>query len=173
MLEIGIGTNHLDVPSTMGVTGVPGASLRAWRELLPLAAIVGADVDERILFQDHRIETYAVDQTRPETIDALMVTLGEQKLDLLVDDGLHTFEANLNVFRHAYPKIRKGGLFIVEDVQKSDVPRWENLLGRSGHLAAIIRPPHATNMNDNCIVVVEGGHYPEGLFTTAVAAADD
>ena len=34
VLEIGIGTNNLDVPSTMGQYGVPGASLRAWREVL-------------------------------------------------------------------------------------------------------------------------------------------
>ena len=71
ILEVGIGTNMLDMPSTMGVTGIPGASLRAWREIFPAATVVGADVDKRILFQDDGIETYYVDQTDSETVAAL------------------------------------------------------------------------------------------------------
>ena len=32
MLEIGLGTNNIDVPSNMGLEGRPGASLRAFRD---------------------------------------------------------------------------------------------------------------------------------------------
>ena len=32
VLELGLGSNNPDVPSNMGVFGVPGASHRGWRE---------------------------------------------------------------------------------------------------------------------------------------------
>ena len=41
LLGIGIGSNNPNLPSSMGADRVPGASLRAWRELLPGAQIVG------------------------------------------------------------------------------------------------------------------------------------
>jgi len=48
VLEIGIGTNDPNLPSTMGKYGKPGASLRAWRDYLPNAQIVGLDIDRKI-----------------------------------------------------------------------------------------------------------------------------
>ena len=156
IVEIGMGTNYLDVPSSMGVTGIPGASLRAWKELFPLASVVGADIDRRILFQDERIETYFVDQTQPETLAALFQQVGEAPVDLVVDDGLHTFEANLNVYRAAYPRISPGGFLVIEDVRNEDVPRWAELLAAADHVGAIVQLPHPNNQTDNCLVLIPG-----------------
>jgi hypothetical protein len=39
VLEIGLGTNNTDVASNMGAAGRPGASVRAFRDFLPNAAI--------------------------------------------------------------------------------------------------------------------------------------
>src|SRR5215469_11265869 len=39
IFELGLGTNNPDAPSNMGVFGVPGASLRGWRELFPHARV--------------------------------------------------------------------------------------------------------------------------------------
>jgi hypothetical protein len=61
ILEIGLGTNSKIMVSSMGKLGTPGASLRAFREILPHAALFGADIDCRIIlvscreFQDRRI----------------------------------------------------------------------------------------------------------------------
>ena len=57
LLEIGIGTNNPDVVSTMGASGKPGASLRAFRDFCPQAQVFGADIDRRILFEEDRIRT--------------------------------------------------------------------------------------------------------------------
>ncbi len=156
ILEIGIGTNHLDVPSNMGVSAVPGASLRAWRELFPLARVIGADVDRRILFEDDRIQTFFVDQTRPETLEALVGALGEELLDLAVDDGLHTFDANLNAYRVLLPRVRRGGYLVIEDVRHEDVERWEEFLARENRTAAIVSLPNPVNRSDNRLVLVKG-----------------
>jgi hypothetical protein len=62
ILELGLGTNNVNLPSNMGEFGVPGASLRGWRELFPHAVVFGADVDRGILFQEDRIKTFYCDQ---------------------------------------------------------------------------------------------------------------
>jgi hypothetical protein len=71
IFEIGLGTNNLDVVSTMGKNGKPGASLRAFRDCFLRAKIYGADFDSRILFNEERINTFFVDQTRPITFEKI------------------------------------------------------------------------------------------------------
>jgi hypothetical protein len=95
LLEIGLGTNNPDVVSTMGASGKPGASLRAFRDFLPNARVFGADIDGRILFEEERILTYYVDQTRSISFDELADKLGNEGFDLVIDDGLHSPNANI------------------------------------------------------------------------------
>ena len=124
VLEIGLGTNHLDVVSNMGATGVPGASLRAFREYLPGATIFGGDVDKRILFQDDRIRTYFVDQTDLASLGSFGKNLPEA-IDLIIDDGLHAPNANLAVLVFGLEKLNENGWLVIEDVPERAIPFWE------------------------------------------------
>src|SRR6266404_476232 len=71
IFELGLGSNNPDVPSTMGEFGVPGASLRGWRQLFPHALVYGADIDREILFQEDRIKTFFCDQLDQSSIREL------------------------------------------------------------------------------------------------------
>jgi SAM-dependent methyltransferase len=124
VLEIGLGTNNTDVISNMGVDGVPGASLRAFRDYLPNARIYGADVDRRILFEETRIKTYFVDQTELQSLADLGEKIDE-KLDLIIDDGLHSPHANVAVLAFALDRLKPGGWVIIEDIPESAYPLWE------------------------------------------------
>jgi hypothetical protein len=124
VLEIGLGTNHLDVVSNMGATGVPGASLRAFREYLPGATIFGGDVDKRILFQDDRIRTYFVDQTDLASLGSFGKNLPEA-IDLVIDDGLHAPNANLAVLVFSLEKLADNGWLVIEDIPERAIPFWE------------------------------------------------
>lgn len=123
LLEIGLGTNNIDVASNMGSGGKPGASLRAFREFLPDAKIFGADVDRRILFEEHNIKTFFVDQTKPESFDALARAI-DRKLDVIIDDGLHSPNANIASLTFACKNLSKGGWFVVEDIGADALPVW-------------------------------------------------
>ena len=124
VLEIGIGTNNVDVISNMSRIGRPGASLRAFRDFLPNATIYGADVDKRILFQEDRIRTFYVDQTNLDTLEGLSDKVGTH-FDLIIDDGLHSPNANIAVLAFALGKLKPGGWCVVEDILDEALPIWQ------------------------------------------------
>ena len=169
LLEVGIRTNNLDVPSTMGATGVPGASLRTWREAFPRAAVIGADIDDRILFQEEGIETYFVDQTKAETIARLFQTIGQRPLDLIVDDGLHTFHGNRMLLEGAYKHLAPGGLYVIEDVPASDVPAWDDYLTRCPFSAVMVEVPSNVNRSDNRLIFIVGTRKDRKGFSSGAA----
>jgi hypothetical protein len=117
VFEMGIGTNDLSLPSNMGSYGPSGASLRIWRDYFPNALIVGADIDKSILFQEERIQTYYVDQLDTNSIVKLWQLIGGGgDFDIIIDDGLHTVEAALNLFACSIDFLKISGTYIIEDV---------------------------------------------------------
>jgi len=124
ILEIGLGTNNIDVVSNMALWGTPGASLRAFREFLKSANIFGADIDRRILFEEERIETFFVDQTDAATFAELGKSLPSD-LDLVIDDGLHSPNANIATLTFGLSKIKIGAWVVVEDIAPEATPVWE------------------------------------------------
>lgn len=125
LLEIGLGTNNVMVPSNMGPDGTPGASLRAFRDWAPEARVYGADIDKNILFCEERIATDHVDQTSTDSLASLTEVLPEEQFDLIIDDGLHSPWANVNTLNFALPLLAPGGAFVVEDILDQYLPAWE------------------------------------------------
>ena len=124
VLEIGIGTNNTDVVSNMGTNGKPGASLRAFRDYLSNAQVYGADIDKRILFEESRIKTFFVDQRNPDSFEALRQSIPTD-LDLIIDDGLHSPDANIATLQFALSKLKAGGWVVIEDIATEAQPIWE------------------------------------------------
>jgi hypothetical protein len=116
LLEIGLGTNNPTLVSNMGAAGVPGASLRAFRNVYPNLTAFGADIDTDILFTEDRIQTSYVDQVNPSTFDALFPG---QTFDVIIDDGLHSIGANLNTLNFGLSRINVGGYVVIEDIPRS------------------------------------------------------
>jgi hypothetical protein len=109
----------------MGVFGMPGASLRAWQELFPHALIYGADIDRRILFQEDRIKTFYCDQLDPTSIDQVWAHPDLRGgMDIIIEDGLHTFEGNVSFLERSLGHLRPGGIYITEDIGWSHLQDW-------------------------------------------------
>ena len=124
VFEIGLGTNNTDVVSNMGRGGKPGASLRAFRDFLENAEIYGADIDKRVLFSEERIKTFWIDQTDRKSFLALNRLLPND-FDLMIDDGLHSPNANIHSLEFFLPKLRVGGWAVIEDIGEPALPLWE------------------------------------------------
>ena len=122
LFEIGLGTNNTDVLSNMGSRGRPGASLRAFRDFLPNAQIFGADVDRRVWFREDRITTAFVDQRDAGTFSDLPFEPG---FDIIIDDGLHSPEANLETLLFALRALAPGGSLVIEDIREEAVSIWQ------------------------------------------------
>ena len=115
ILEIGIGVNDPTAKSGMSRAHRPGASLNGWCGYFPGADVHGADVDRRCLIDTDKYKTHFADQLNPQTLLALADQLGGD-FDLIVDDGLHTPEANANVIATLLPRIKPSGIMVIEDI---------------------------------------------------------
>lgn len=125
--ELGLGTNDPTLPSSMGKFGAPGASLRGWRELFPNAIVCGADIDRNILFEEDRIKTFYCDQLDRSAIHDLWSQPELQSgADIIIEDGLHTFEANISFLEGSLDHLRPGGIYVAEDVGCDNFDKWRD-----------------------------------------------
>ena len=121
LFEIGLGTNDINLVSTMGINGIPGASLRSFKEFLPNSNIYGADIDKNILFHEDRINSKYIDQLDINTYN----TFNDKSYDIIIDDGLHSIGANLNTLIFALNNLNKNGWLIIEDINVSFLDNWK------------------------------------------------
>jgi hypothetical protein len=155
LFEVGLGTNNTDVPSNMGLNGKPGASLYGWREYFPNANIVGADVDKRILFQSDRISTFYVDQLNSEVIKNMWDNI-PYMFDIIIDDGLHTYNANINFLNNSLNKLKKNGIYIIEDIHINEVAMFHKTLSENPRIQySIYNIPNTRNSSDNILAVIK------------------
>ena len=117
IFELGLGTNNPNLPSNMTADGKPGASLYAMEEYFSKASIFGADIDTDILFDTDRIKTFYCDQRDPDIINAMWEndTLRDKKMHVIIEDGLHTYEASYCFLVNSLNKLVPGGVYFGED----------------------------------------------------------
>lgn len=161
IFELGLGTNNEGVKSSMGVCGSPGASLRGWRDLFPNARVYGADIDRGILFEDERIKTFYCDQLDQRAIKELWAQRELQAgVDILIEDGLHTFEANLSFLQGSLDYVRPDGYYIVEDIKSRLTEKWLELLETSyskkfpAYEFVFASLPNSFNAHDNNLLII-------------------
>jgi hypothetical protein len=130
ILEIGIGTMIPNVPSSMVGYGQgdykPGASLRAFRDFFPNGQIYGGDVQQDCMFEEERIKTFLFDSTN---INQCNKALGDLTFDIIIDDGLHEAEPQLNTFSNLFPRLKNGGYYFIEDIAQHNplYEQWEDI----------------------------------------------
>jgi len=138
----------------MGPAGKPGASLRVWRDYFPNARIFGGDIDRDILFTEDRISTFHVDQTDPLSVGSMWSEIGGG-VDLIVDDGLHQFEAGKTLFENSIAFLAKEGIYIIEDVQVTDLLRYHRFFSETEYFFDIVNLHRkGLSLEDNSLVVI-------------------
>jgi hypothetical protein len=161
IFELGLGTNNIDVKSNMGSNGKPGASLYGWREFFENSEIYGADIDKRILFSTDRIKSFYCDQTNPKIINEMWNNEELQKpFDIIIEDGLHEFYANVCFFENSIHKLGPNGYYIIEDILNHDILKFNNVIEtwkiKYPNLTfTILQIPSTKNKSDNTLLVVK------------------
>ncbi|WP_439488444.1 class I SAM-dependent methyltransferase [Algoriphagus sp.] len=114
LLEIGVG--GYDDPFQ------GGGSLRMWKRFFSKANIFAIDIYDKSPSQEDRITIFQGSQVDGEFLDLILEKIGE--LDLIVDDGSHINEHVIYTFEHLFPKLKNGGIYVVEDIQTSYWPEY-------------------------------------------------
>ena len=56
---------------------------------------------------------------KDEEINKMWKTINKSNFDLIIDDGLHDYDAAKTFFLASFEKLKKGGIFIIEDVSNT------------------------------------------------------
>ena len=120
------------------------------------AEIFGADIDPKVLFQEERIKTFEVDQLNVNSIINMWKNINKGNFDLIVDDGLHSHDASLNFFLHSYEKLKKDGLYIIEDVDYKYINELRNSLKKFNPEVSMLKNKLSktkSHTNNNLIII--------------------
>jgi len=133
----------------------PGGSLKMWRDYFPNATVYGADIDKDILFNTERIKTFYVNQLEKNSIDKMWDNIAVNNFDIIIDDGLHTYEAGKCMFDNSFDKLRDGGIYIIEDVDPFYIYDLSLYLAKKNNIEVItLKSKDKKFLRDNNLIIV-------------------
>jgi hypothetical protein len=109
LLEIGL--KH---PGFVGVQEHRMPSLAMWFEFFPNATIYGVDIVDYTQHAGGRVKIFQADQGNVE--DLQKVITATPLLDVVIDDGSHASFHQWTSLVQLLPRVRPGGLYIIEDI---------------------------------------------------------
>jgi cephalosporin hydroxylase len=98
-----------------------GGSIAVWDEYFPAASVHGVDVslDHARIVEDGKPMLFGREKVHLYEVNAYdaMFALPFPEVDLFVDDGPHTVDSQTFAIKYYLPKVRAGGVFVIEDIQ--------------------------------------------------------
>lgn len=129
-----------DRPITLLEIGVHGGgSLEMWRDYFhPDSQIVGIDINPACAAHAHdNIDVHIGSQDDPALLASLVEKYGE--FDIIVDDGSHMNAHMVASFEALYPSVKQRGVYMVEDMHTSYLPKYDGGLQRRGTFAEFVK----------------------------------
>ncbi len=80
-----------------------------------------------------------------------------KKIDIFIDDGFHSFEANTNLFKSSFKFLKKNGFYIIEDIHRkpTNIKKFYKFFIEKKLNFKIIDLYHKNNVNDNCLIIIK------------------
>lgn len=114
VLEIGIGG--------YGHPAQGGEGMRVWKRYFHRGLVIGADIYDKSGVDEQRLVTVVADQSSPDALAALDDQYGP--FDIIIDDGSHVNSHVRTSFETLFPRLRSGGLYVIEDLYTSFWPGY-------------------------------------------------
>lgn len=107
ILEIGI---KRETETTSGA-----CSLRTWKDYFHNSNIYGIDIDPKNKeYEQERIEIFIGNQADGPFLNEVIKKVG--KFDIIIDDGSHVNTLTLESWKHLFPHLKSGGIYVIEDM---------------------------------------------------------
>lgn len=96
-----------------------GGSIGLWAEYFNKVRLLGLDIDPLpeaydIIAKYPNAKLEKLDAYRNEVVEAMPMA------DIIIDDGPHTFGSQIYAARNFVNRVKPGGMFIIEDVQRHE-----------------------------------------------------
>lgn len=93
-----------------------GESLRTFKEYFPLAKIYGIDIHDKSQYIEDRIDIERGDQSDTKFLETVFPGI---IFDIIIDDGSHHMHHQQISLEYLMPRLKEGGLYILEDLHTS------------------------------------------------------
>lgn len=104
-----------------------GVSIEAWLDYFPNATIYAIDIFTRVtpgelpILKKDRVKWLKADSLNQNLQNKLKSTWGDVKFDFIIDDGMHTPEANKLTFDNLKSFLKDDGVYFIEDAWPIDI----------------------------------------------------
>ena len=106
---------RLDKMNILEIGVSTGLSLEMWCEYFPNSNIIGVELDNiKYKPSNNRIKLIIGNGTDSKTFQNI------DNLDIIIDDGSHIFTDQIFSYAILYDRLKKGGIYIIEDVKNID-----------------------------------------------------
>ena len=99
-----------------------GDSLRMWNAYFPRAKVVGLDLEQLAADRAAEFDVTVGSQADPEALDSILRR--HPDIRLVVDDASHITALTIASFRHLFPRLPRGSLYIMEDLSPNTYEDW-------------------------------------------------
>ncbi len=100
-----------------------GKSLRMWKHYFPKGRIYGIDIEDKRNLEEKRIKIFQGSQVDHEFMTNVLNETGDP--DIIIDDGSHMNDHVITTFKMLFPRLKTGGIYIIEDTQTAYWPRYK------------------------------------------------
>ena len=78
-----------------------------------------------------------------------------EDFDIMIDDGLHTFEAGICLLENSFSRLAANGIYIIEDVLQNDAPKYRQWLDSKGYIHdLILLYRKGLDLGDNILILI-------------------
>jgi hypothetical protein len=123
-----------------------GDSLRMWNAFFPRATVVGLDLEPSAAERAPEFEIVVGSQADPAVLDGILAR--HPDLRLVVDDASHITSLTIASFRHLFPRLPRGSLYVMEDLSPNTYEEWPgHHPERGANWPAITQNPDESKFN--------------------------
>jgi len=115
--------NSKDVKHVLEIGVYHGGSLKYLSSKFPEAKIYGIDIEDKTIYNTENVKTYIVNQENREELHKFLQETNVE-FDIIIDDGGHTMKQQQVSLGVLFGKLKKGGLYILEDLHTSRLEQF-------------------------------------------------